>query len=121
MCKGLNYNMTMVPNFFNHKTQQKAASELHPLFYLGMNCSHEMTLFVCSLYAPPCGVPYKPCRELCRRVQRHCLRFMEMFGYPWPEDVTCDKFPAAGQGTECIEAQPTVPPSTRSPLSCQDF
>lgn len=48
----------MVPNLFNHSTQEQAASEIHPSFYFGLRCeSREMTLFVCALYFPPCGMP----------------------------------------------------------------
>ena len=113
--------MTMVPNLFNHSTQEQAASEIHPSFYFGLRCeSREMTLFVCALYFPPCEMPYQPCRELCERVKRRCLPNIELYGYPWPEEIDCDEFPSAGSGANCIGAQPLMPPTTSSTVQLEN-
>lgn len=115
MCGELHYNMTLFPNFFNHQTQDEAALEIKsflPLLRYG--CSPEMSLFLCSLYAPPCSVPRRPCKELCKRVQSSCLPVLEEFGIPWPQRIACEKFPAAGSASDCIGAQPSVPPTATS-------
>lgn len=104
MCRGLHYNMTLFPNFFN-QTQAEASSEIvqfSPLVRYG--CSTELPLLLCFLYAPPCNVPRLPCRELCNRVKNSCLPVLTEFGIPWPTSIACDKFPSARQGTECIGA-----------------
>ncbi|XP_078383094.1 uncharacterized protein LOC144665681 isoform X2 [Oculina patagonica] len=112
MCGAMHYNMTLFPNFFNHETQKEAATEIKsflPLVRYG--CSPEMSLFLCSLYAPPCSVPRRPCKELCKRVQRSCLPVLKEFGIPWPQRMACDKFPATEEASNCIGAQLSVPPT----------
>ena len=112
--------MTFVPNTFNHRTQQEAASKIHPLFQYSPyhdspwnNCSPELSLFVCSMHAPPCSVPRKPRRELCERVRNRCLHELQKHGYPWPENMARDKFPNARNEADCIGAsQRYVPPAT---------
>lgn len=120
VCSSLHYNMTLVPNTFNHRTQQEAASNIHPFFQysphgnsLWNDCSPELPLFVCSLHAPPCGVPRKPCRELCDRVRNSCLHQLQKHGYSWPENMACNKLPTAGNEADCIGAsQHYVTPTT---------
>lgn len=123
VCSGLHYNMTLVPNTFNHPTQQEAASNIHPLFQYSPygdspwnDCSPELPLFVCSLHAPPCSVPRKPCRELCERVRKSCLLQLQKHGYSWPENMACDKFPNAENEADCIGASQKYVPSTTVPI-----
>lgn len=129
LCSGLPYNMTLVPNTFNHQTQQEAASKIHPLFLHSPysdssspwnDCSPELPLFVCSLHAPPCSVPRKPCRELCERVRNSCLHQLQQYGYPWPENMACDKFSNAGNETDCIGASQRYVPTTAIPIPRED-
>lgn len=35
-----------------------------------------------------------PCRSLCEAVKRSCAPVMACYGYPWPEILNCNKFPA---------------------------
>lgn len=118
MCDGLHYNMTLFPNFFNHGTQGEAFSEIisfRPLVQFG--CASELSLFLCSLYAPPCNVPRRPCKELCERIKNSCLPVLQEFGMPWPKKIACDKFPSAGKGADCIGAQRPVSPATANPTT----
>lgn len=109
LCKGLNYNMTLFPSFRNHRTQEEAALEVHQFFPLvKVGCSPDLSLFLCSLYAPSCSAPFKPCRELCISARDGCSPLMKEFGFTWPDSFSCDKFPAAGQGTECVASQRSV-------------
>ena len=119
LCQDLHYNMTLFPNFFNHHKQEEAALEVHHFFPLvKIGCSPDLSLFLCSLYAPSCIAPFKPCRDLCISVRRGCLPLMQRFGFTWPKNMACDNFPIAGQGTECIVSPSSVlstaPSATRS-------
>lgn len=42
---------------------------------------------------PLCRLIY-PCRSLCEAVKRSCAPVMARYGYPWPEILNCNKFPA---------------------------
>lgn len=46
-----------------------------------------------------------PCRSLCETVKRSCAPVMACYGYPWPEILNCDKFPADHE--LCISAVST--------------
>lgn len=35
-----------------------------------------------------------PCRSLCESVRDSCAPIMGCYGYPWPEILRCDQFPA---------------------------
>lgn len=99
--------MTVFPNFFRHNTQKEATLEVHQFWPLvRLNCSAELSFFLCSLYAPVCTVldsPPPPCRSLCSRVRRGCEPTLLEFGLTWPESMACEKFPYLGDGV-CIEA-----------------
>lgn len=118
LCQGLHYNMTLLPNFLNHRTQEEAALEVHQFYPLvTIDCSPDMSLFLCSLYAPSCTAPFKPCRDLCTSVRDGCFPIMKRFGFAWSQNMACDNFPVAGQGTKCIVSpsslSTTAPPTTR--------
>ena len=105
-CKGLNYRRTMFPNFQNHRGQRKAAriiNQFIPLFKAG--CSPDLKFFVCSYYAPVCntlGRLIKPCKSLCESAKNGCRTVMERFGYAWPSQLDCDKFPDNLKQEICI-------------------
>ena len=105
-CKGLNYGRTMLPNFQNHRGQRKAARVINqfiPLFKVG--CSPDLKFFVCSYYAPACntlGRLIKPCKSLCESAKRSCRTVMERFGYAWPVQLDCNKFPDNPKQEICV-------------------
>ncbi|XP_071513210.1 uncharacterized protein [Panulirus ornatus] len=106
MCQqGLPYNTTVMPNSFNHESQDEAALELHQFWPLvEINCSPVLRTFLCSIYLPVCGsqeptVP--PCRSLCHSSWEGCHKIMEMHGFRWPESLNCSRFPTATEG-QCI-------------------
>lgn len=107
-CSGLHYSTTWVPNYFQHQTQDEATLEIrkyNPI--IQTNCSAELTLFLCSLYAPNC-IPYAhnvPCKELCSRVKKQCVPRMRELGIKWP--VSCSKFPRKADEPGCIGGHPT--------------
>jgi hypothetical protein len=100
ICNNIAYNQTYYPNILKHKTQAEAAKELglyQPL--IKINCSPQIKLFLCSLYAPPCIQNYtqailKPCREVCEQARSGCEGIMKSFKYEWAEDLNCAKFPS---------------------------
>ena len=105
-CKGLNYNRTLFPNFENHRSQGMAAqmvNHFNPLFKV--SCSPDLKYFVCSYYAPVCntlGRLIKPCKPLCESAKRSCRTVMERFGYAWPAQLDCNKFPTDQKQEICV-------------------
>lgn len=60
-----------------------------------IECSPDLQLFLCSLYAPLCTIldyPIPPCRSLCESA-RNCEKIMKTFDFLWPENLECSKFP----------------------------
>nr|AJD87357.1 frizzled 1 [Corallium rubrum] len=122
-CMGLNYNRTLFPNFAKHRTQSAAAivmNQLNPLF--NVQCSPDLAYFVCSYYAPVCntlGRLLPPCRSLCESARKDCLEVVTKFGYKWPPQLNCDKFPSNPKLDLCVgkndSASPTKPTRTKSP------
>ena len=114
------YNMTQFPNLFRHNTQEEAALEVHQFFPLvKVNCSPDLSFFLCSLYTPLCSAldtPPLPCRELCLRVQRGCLALLRRFGFRWPDTMACDKFPKRGGKDVCLDTSKPVEVTTPPPL-----
>ncbi|CAI2314909.1 unnamed protein product [Caenorhabditis sp. 36 PRJEB53466] len=97
MCKNLDYNMTVFPNLVGHVSQAEAnpaISQFNPL--IKVKCSEDIRLFLCTVYAPVCTVlekPIQPCRELCLSAKNGCESLMKKFGFSWPEQLDCNKFP----------------------------
>jgi hypothetical protein len=99
ICTNIAYNQTYYPNVLKHQSQIEALRELtmyQPL--IRINCSPQIKLFLCSLYAPPCIRNYtqsivKPCRELCEQARSGCELIMKSFKYEWAEDLNCARFP----------------------------
>ncbi|KAK7930867.1 hypothetical protein WMY93_007262 [Mugilogobius chulae] len=57
--------------------------------------------------------PIYPCRSLCEAVRNSCAPVMETYGFPWPEMLTCDKFPI--DNDLCIPMQFSVDHATQPP------
>ncbi|XP_022187227.1 frizzled-2 [Nilaparvata lugens] len=105
-CMDIKYNETIMPNLLNHQKQEDAGLEVHQFFPLvKVKCSHDLQFFLCSMYAPVCtilDVPIPPCRSLCLSARNGCEDLMNKFGFPWPEDLDCAKFPEAGGQDICV-------------------
>ena len=105
-CKSLNYSSTMFPNFENHSSQVQAVKmiqQLNPLF--NIQCSPDLVYFACFYYAPFCnsfGKPLPPCRSLCKRVRKNCIGILRKFGFDWPYQLRCKKFPLDGSTETCV-------------------
>ena len=100
MCKDIQYNETIMPNLMNHQRQDDAGLEVHQFFPLvKVQCSPYLKFFLCTMYAPVCTVldePIPPCRSLCIEAKSGCEGLMNKFGFVWPENLDCAKFPESG-------------------------
>lgn len=101
LCHNVGYNQMMLPNLLEHETMaevKQQASSWVPL--VNKNCHPDTQVLLCSLFAPVClERPIYPCRWLCEAVRDNCTPIMEAYGFPWPEMLTCEKFP---QDDVCI-------------------
>ncbi|XP_071385069.1 frizzled-3-like [Centroberyx affinis] len=123
MCQGLSYNSTFMPNVLNHYDQQTAALAMEPFHpMVNLQCSPELRVFLCALYAPVCteyGRMTLPCRRLCLQAKSDCYKLMDMFGVSWPEEMDCNRFP------DCDESYPrpvdllSISETTESPIAVQ--
>lgn len=123
MCQGLPYNSTFMPNVLNHYDQQTAALAMEPFHpMVNLQCSPDLRMFLCALYAPVCteyGRMTLPCRRLCLQAKSDCYKLMDMFGVSWPEEMDCSRFP------DCDESYPrpvdllSSSDTTESPISVQ--
>lgn len=110
MCQNLAYNLTSMPNQFEHTSQSEAAAEAHQFWALvEINCSSDLKFFLCSMYTPICipeyNKPVKACRSVCVRARLGCERYMKKFGFDWPDHMNCDLFPEHGEaaGAVCMD------------------
>uniref|UniRef100_A0A3P9HK38 Secreted frizzled-related protein 1 n=1 Tax=Oryzias latipes TaxID=8090 RepID=A0A3P9HK38_ORYLA len=98
LCHTVGYTQMLLPNLLEHETMaevKQQASSWVPLVH--KNCHKDTQVFLCALFAPVCMErPIYPCRWLCETVRDSCSPIMEAFGFPWPEMLTCDKFPQDG-------------------------
>lgn len=113
LCHNVGYNQMLLPNLLEHETMaevKQQASSWVPLVH--KNCHPGTQVFLCSLFAPVClERPIYPCRWLCEAVRDGCIPIMEAFGFPWPEMLTCDKFP---QDDVCMAmTQPNATEATK--------
>uniref|UniRef100_A0A671VRL5 Frizzled-3 n=1 Tax=Sparus aurata TaxID=8175 RepID=A0A671VRL5_SPAAU len=123
MCQGLPYNSTFMPNILNHYDQQTAALAMEPFHpMVNLQCSPELRMFLCALYAPVCteyGRMTLPCRRLCLQAKSDCYKLMDMFGVSWPQEMDCNRFP------DCDESYPrpvdllSSSDTTESPVAVQ--
>ncbi|CAM5125438.1 unnamed protein product [Eretmochelys imbricata] len=96
LCYDIGYSDMRIPNLLEHETMaeviQQSSSWL-PL--LARECHPDARIFLCSLFAPICLDRFiYPCRSLCEAVRNSCAPIMACYGYPWPEILNCNKFPA---------------------------
>lgn len=107
MCQSIGYNLTYMPNMFNHDTQEEAALEVHQFWPLvEIKCSPDLKFFLCSMYAPMCQPNFKdevpPCRSICERARTGCAPLMRQYGFSWPERMKCENFPELGGEKICM-------------------
>ncbi|ELT92800.1 hypothetical protein CAPTEDRAFT_140195 [Capitella teleta] len=119
MCRGIGYNLTHMPNQFNHDTQEEAGLEVHQFWPLvEIQCSPDLKFFLCSMYAPICMTNYhKPlpaCRSVCERAKSGCAPLMRQYGFAWPERMRCDSLPEYGDKDRlCMDFNTTDRPRPR--------
>lgn len=105
-CQHIMYNQTIFPNLLNHAKQEDAGPEVHQFTPLiKVNCSPDLKSFLCSVYAPVCTIldePIPPCRHLCESARHNCDELMKHFGFSWPDNLQCSKFPIAADGVICF-------------------
>lgn len=126
MCKNLGYNVTYMPNRFNHENQKEAALEVHQFWPLvQIHCSPVLNFFLCSLYAPVCDKTYGkellPCRSVCEQAKLGCLKLMQQHGFAWPEKMECDKWPSKTDGKLCMAPDKSLPNVTPTNLPSEDI
>jgi frizzled protein 1/7 len=96
-CMDIQYNDTIMPNLLNHAKQEDAGLEVHQFFPLvKVKCNPDLQFFLCSVFVPVCTIldrPIPPCRSLCLSARQGCDELMNKFGFPWPENLDCDRFP----------------------------
>ncbi|KAK3092053.1 hypothetical protein FSP39_024778 [Pinctada imbricata] len=103
LCQDMPYNLTRMPNRFNHTVQSDAELSLvsfSPLIQYG--CSPYIKLFLCSTFLPVCGssnASVLPCKSLCLLVKQGCEKILNRFGLPWSSAFDCARFP---DGTGCV-------------------
>ena len=100
LCKDLQYNETIMPNLLNHQNQDDAGLEVHQYFPLvKVQCSPYLKFFLCAMYVPVCTVmdeAIPPCRSLCVQARTGCEKLMNRFGFEWPDNLDCKRFPESG-------------------------
>ena len=112
-CQGIGYNRTSFPNTLSHQNQEEAGVDVNafkPLIKIG--CSPHTRLFVCSIYTPVCTIlsePISPCRSVCESVESGCKTLMKKFGFDWPENFNCTKYPSSPE--LCVGAAPNASPT----------
>ncbi|KAK3885992.1 hypothetical protein Pcinc_009819 [Petrolisthes cinctipes] len=118
-CKIIQYNMTIMPNLLNHRTQEEAGMEVHQFYPLvKVQCSPDLRFFLCTVYLPVCTILNKvlpPCQNVCVRARDGCEDLMHSFGFQWPESLNCSKFPAAGSNDLCIGGNEDATTTTQMP------
>lgn len=97
LCKDIQYNETIMPNLMNHQRQDDAGLEVHQFYPLvKVQCSPYLKFFLCTVYVPVCTLleyPVPPCRNLCMQARKGCEKLMNKFGFQWPENLECSRFP----------------------------
>ncbi|KAJ6216765.1 hypothetical protein RDWZM_007922 [Blomia tropicalis] len=115
LCEGIQYNTTMMPNLLGHLKQEQAGLELHQYMPLvKIQCSPNLQIFLCSIFVPLCTVlekPIPPCRSLCLSARNGCEGLMNKFGFNWPENLDCNKFPIGSKSDLCF-GEPGEPSSS---------
>ncbi|KAG5272773.1 hypothetical protein AALO_G00169130 [Alosa alosa] len=115
LCHNVGYQQMLLPNLLEHESMAEVKQQAGSWVPLVHKACHPGTqVFLCSLFAPVCmDRPVYPCRGFCEAVRDSCTPIMEAFGFPWPEMLTCSKFPV---GDVCI-AQVNETSASQSPMS----
>ncbi|VDN17698.1 unnamed protein product [Gongylonema pulchrum] len=92
------YSTMRLPNLLEHETVDEVIEQAAPWIPLyRLNCHPDTQLFLCSLFAPVCLATMDreilPCQSLCSAVQQGCESRMRQYGFPWPEMLSCSKYP----------------------------
>ncbi|XP_026562599.1 frizzled-4 [Pseudonaja textilis] len=124
MCQNLGYNVTKMPNLVGSQFQTDAELQLTtftPLIQYG--CSSQLQFFLCSVYVPMCteqiNIPIGPCSGMCLSVKRRCEPVLKEFGFSWPENLNCSKFPPHNDHNHmCMEGpgDEEIPLHSKAPL-----
>lgn len=86
-----------------------------------MNCSPDLKIFLCSVYAPVCTIieeALPPCRSLCQSARAGCEGLMNKFGFQWPDSLDCAKYPVRTDDSDnenpvlCVGDPKRGPPHT---------
>ncbi|GAB6027838.1 hypothetical protein CHUAL_002064 [Chamberlinius hualienensis] len=111
LCHNIGYTKMRLPNLLDHDTLNEALQQSSSWVPLQkIECHPDTRLFLCSLFSPVClDRPIYPCRSLCDKVREGCEGRMQLYGYPWPDMLKCDKFPL--DNDMCITAQSSSRPT----------
>lgn len=76
---------------------------------LSARCHPQTMKFICTVYNPVClhshqVMPILPCREFCNEVRNACISRMYLFGFKWPQQVDCERFPSE-ESSMCITSK----------------
>ncbi|VDM95850.1 unnamed protein product [Thelazia callipaeda] len=98
LCYGIQYSTMRLPNLLEHETVDEVIEQAAPWIPLHrLNCHPDTQLFLCSLFAPVClptmDREILPCQSLCSAVQKGCESRMRQYGFPWPDMLSCNKYP----------------------------
>nr|XP_043894719.1 secreted frizzled-related protein 5 [Solea senegalensis] len=96
LCQNIGYDSMRMPNLLGHDSPAEAVHQSASwLPLLARECHPDARIFLCSLFAPICLDRFiSPCRSLCESVRDSCAPIMSCYGYPWPEILRCDQYPA---------------------------
>ncbi|KAM3618271.1 uncharacterized protein V6R79_018276 [Siganus canaliculatus] len=96
LCQYIGYDTMRMPNLLGHESPAEAVQQSASwLPLLARECHPDARIFLCSLFAPICLERFiSPCRSLCESVRDSCAPIMSCYGYPWPEILRCDQYPA---------------------------
>ncbi|XP_074538386.1 secreted frizzled-related protein 5 [Halichoeres trimaculatus] len=96
LCQNIGYDTMRMPNLLGHESHAEAVQQSASwLPLLARECHPDARIFLCSLFAPICLDRFiSPCRSLCESVRDSCAPIMSCYGYPWPEILRCDQYPA---------------------------
>ncbi|XP_035511869.1 secreted frizzled-related protein 5 [Morone saxatilis] len=96
LCQNIGYDTMRMPNLLGHESPAEAVQQSASwLPLLARECHPDARIFLCSLFAPICLDRFiSPCRSLCESVRDSCAPIMNCYGYPWPEILRCDQYPA---------------------------
>uniref|UniRef100_A0A8C6TK68 Secreted frizzled-related protein 5-like n=1 Tax=Neogobius melanostomus TaxID=47308 RepID=A0A8C6TK68_9GOBI len=124
LCQNIGYENMRMPNLLGHESPAEAVQQSASwLTLLARECHPDARIFLCSLFAPIClDRSISPCRSLCESVRDSCAPIMNCYGFPWPEILRCDQYPA--DHLMCISSITNVtvqPGRQRVPqASCRD-